>query len=187
MPRSQKCLLAAGVAFGTKHGEHWKRSPTACVTKAMNTCDRQGEGLVEGIAGAIRVIVDELGRTSPIAASAICGVADNVHGVFQGVRNKNTDRLLADARDMAKRKPALAFTAAAALEFSAFRVYEPRVKRAAPPRWHRTPQSSIPSRPFDELGDRENQGSSQPTPQKFKLARAELAAKVRCFHCHGAD
>ena len=53
------------------------------------------------------------------------GTAGAIHGVFQSVRNKNTDRLLAHARDMAKRKPELAFSAAAALEFSAFRVMSP--------------------------------------------------------------
>jgi hypothetical protein len=81
-----------------------------------------GADLVEGVSNAMRVAANELGRTSPMLASAARRAADSVQNVSRNFKNKNADELLSEARDMVRRKPALVFGAAAGLGFLAFRV-----------------------------------------------------------------
>jgi len=98
-----------------------------------------GADLVEGVSKAMRVAADELGRTSPMLASAARSAADNVQSVCQNVRNQNADELLSDARDMVRRKPALVFCAAAGLGFLAFRVLNAGAPQRRSASQHRTP------------------------------------------------
>jgi hypothetical protein len=78
--------------------------------------------LVEETSKAIRVAADELGRTSPTLAGLVRGAADNFQSISREVRNKNAEEILASARDIVRRRPALVFGAAAGLGFLAFRL-----------------------------------------------------------------
>jgi ElaB/YqjD/DUF883 family membrane-anchored ribosome-binding protein len=81
-----------------------------------------GADLAGRIAGAINAAADELGRTSPSLGSAVRGAGERVQDLSRQLRNKTADEIVADTRDLVRRKPALVFGVAAALGFVAYRV-----------------------------------------------------------------
>ncbi len=81
-----------------------------------------GADLAGRIAGAINAAADELGRTSPALGSAVRGAGERVQNLSRQFRDKSADEIVADTRDLVRRKPALVFGVAAALGFVAYRV-----------------------------------------------------------------
>jgi hypothetical protein len=112
-----------------------------------------GADLAARVADAIKIAASELGRTSPLLGDMARGGGKKVEELSQQFRNKTADEILTDAREFVRRKPAIVFTAAAALGFVAYRVLNagltPRVSgEPAYPRNNdrRDPSSDIRSR-----------------------------------------
>jgi ElaB/YqjD/DUF883 family membrane-anchored ribosome-binding protein len=112
-----------------------------------------GAGLAGRVASAIKTAADELSRSSPMLGDMVRGASERVDDLSHQFRDKTADEILADTRDLVRRKPALVFGAAAALGFVAYRILnagiaqtasrEPRFARGDD--WRRSP-SNGPSR-----------------------------------------
>jgi hypothetical protein len=148
-------------------GDHAKETASSLASEAgdrikgyMSQQFVAGADLVEGISDAVRVAADELGRTSPALAGLVRGAADNIQGVSRQVRNKSTDELLASARDIVRRKPALVFGAAASLGFLAFRLLNAGVTQSASQHRQRPPSREVPwpLQPSDQPLGRSTEG-----------------------------
>jgi hypothetical protein len=132
-------------------GDHAKDAASSLASEAgdriqvyMSQQVVAGADLVEGISDAVRVAAGELGRTSPALAGLVRGAADNIQGVSRQVRNKSTEELLASARDIVRRKPALVFGTAAGLGFLAFRLLNAGLTQNAPQVRQRPPSREVP-------------------------------------------
>jgi uncharacterized protein YyaL (SSP411 family) len=132
-------------------GDHAKETASSLASEAgdrihgyVNQQVVAGADLVERVSDAVRVAAGELHRTSPALAGLVRGAADNIQGVSRHVRNKNTEELLASARDVVRRKPALVFGAAAGLEFLAYRLLNAGLTQSGSLHRQRPPSREVP-------------------------------------------
>jgi ElaB/YqjD/DUF883 family membrane-anchored ribosome-binding protein len=148
-------------------GDHAKQTASSLASEAgdrlqgyMSQQFVAGADLVEGISDAVRVAAGELGRTSPALAGLVRDAADNIQGVSRQVRNKSTEELLASARDIVRRKPALVFGAAAGLGFLAFRLLNAGLTPSTPQDRQRPPSREVPwpLQPSDQPPGRRTEG-----------------------------
>jgi ElaB/YqjD/DUF883 family membrane-anchored ribosome-binding protein len=129
-----------------------------------------GAGLAGRIAGAITAGADELGRTSPALGSAVRGAGERVQDLSRQFRDKTADEIVADTRDLVRRKPALVFGVAAALGFVAYRVLNAGMTQGA--------SRERPSAGHDDWRRRLPGENSGP-------ARAGFNPNINVGHIHG--
>ena len=112
-----------------------------------------GADLAGQVASVIKTAADELDRTSPALGGMVRSAGERVQDLSQQFRDKTVDEIFADTRDFVRRKPALAFGAAAALGFVAYRVLNAGMTESASRRPRdlggnagRRPPSDLPAR-----------------------------------------
>lgn len=100
---------------------------------AAGTVTHQVKGLLDGqvasgaetighLGKSTRRAADELDRDAPQLAGLVRGLADQIEGFGENLRDQTVDQLVRTASDFTRRKPALVFGLASLAGFFAFRV-----------------------------------------------------------------
>ena len=83
----------------------------------------KGADLIENIADSVRIVANELDRTSPQLADLARGAADRIGGFSDTVRAQSASELIREGADFARRQPAIVFGAAALIGFGLYRLF----------------------------------------------------------------
>lgn len=96
----------------------------AASEKAEDVADQSrkaGAAQVEGLAGAVRHVADDLEATLPGVARHVRAAADSVDGIAESLRGRNVGELLGEVTDFARRQPVAFFGAAVLAGFAVSR------------------------------------------------------------------
>jgi hypothetical protein len=81
-----------------------------------------GANLVSDVAGSVRAAADALDQNVPQLAQLARSAADRIEGVSESIRDQSAAEIFQATAELARRRPALVFGAAAAVGFLTFRL-----------------------------------------------------------------